>query len=146
MVIVKLEDKRLNNEEKPDDAPPLETEIEFWRVTGESWISTSISRLDELAKWMVTTAAGITVANSALIQVIQKVTVVTVTPSLFFSFAVLCFIASLFPRSFVIHPSMTDDMMDAYDSSYNRKLLWHKLGFSLFFIGLLFAGILTLVP
>lgn len=134
----------MTNEKKPEYVPPPRSEIEFWRVTGESWISSSLSQLDERAKWMVTFAAGITVADSTLLQILKTVSVVTVTPNLFFSLAVLFFVCSLFPREYKISPYMTEKMRDTYSNILTSKLRWHKLGFAAFFIGLLFVIISTL--
>jgi hypothetical protein len=134
----------LTNEKKPEYVPPPRSEIEFWRVTGESWISSSLSQLDERAKWMVTFAAGITVADSTLLQILKSVSVVTVTPNLFFSLGVLFFVCSLFPREYTVSPYMTEKMRDTYSNILHSKLRWHKLGFVAFFIGLLFVIISTL--
>ncbi len=131
--------------QKPDNAPPPKSEIEFWRATGESWISSSLSQLDERANWMVTTATGITVADSVLLQILKTVSAVTVTPNLFFSFAVLFFVVSLFPRKYTISPYMTEKMRKTHSVILEHKLRWHKLGFASLFIGLLFVAISTLL-
>jgi len=139
-----MEAELVENEEKPKNAPPPKRVIEFWRETGEAWISTSLSQLDERAKWMVTIAAGITVADSALIKFLENITVVSITPSLFFSFATLFFIVSLFPKKYNINPNMTTKMRETYAEILDHKLKWHRIGFGLFFIGLIFTGIATL--
>ena len=141
-----MEKEIANNDNKPQYAPPPQEEIDFWRELGQSWISNSLSQLDSRAKWMVTTIVGITIADSTLLQIIRNVTLVSITPNLFFAFSILFFIASLFPTKGEINPNMTYVMMDTYESFLQHKIKWSKLGYATFFIGLIFLAITTLFP
>ena len=121
-------------------------EKEFWRGFRESLISDSLPILDERAKWMVTTTAVMTIADSTLTQVLSRITIVNIMPSTFFALSTFFFILSLFPRKYETTPGELKNLQETYVEMVNRKLRFHRLAFTLFFLGLVFVVISALFP
>ena len=119
-------------------------EDEFWLSFGQSLISEAINILDNRARFMVTTSASLVTADFAIILITSKVTLLTISPQFFFAFSTLFFILSLIPRRYQVNPWLPDETKHTYIEIMNAKHRWHKIGFSLLFLGLLLVALSSL--
>ena len=134
---------------KPSDVAKVEVsptpeEDEFWLSFGRSLISNSIDVLDNRAQFMVTTSAALTTVDFAILVIVSKVTILTVSPQFAFALSALCFILSLVPKRYQVNPWLPDETRSTYFEVLNAKHRWHLIGFSFLFLGLILVALSSL--
>jgi hypothetical protein len=136
-----------SDDEVLDGTLPNHLEIdEFWMKFGHEIVSKQLEGLDERAKFMITTCAGLIVIDFGLLFAFSTPSLsLRVVPQFFFAISALFFSFSYFPRGQEIQFEAPDEIKNAYTTLTNAKIQWHRYGFTLFFIGLLAMAITSLI-
>ena len=120
-------------------------EDEFWITFGQSLISQTINVLDNRAHFMITTSASLLTIDFAILLVVSKIALLSVSPQFFFAVSALSFMISLFPRKYKINPWTPDETQSTYFRILNYKHRFHLIGFSMFFLALILIAISSFV-
>jgi len=127
-----------------DELSPEEEAI--WKEYGKTTIYGTLSRMDERAKYMITTCASLIVIHFGLLLgfKIQDISI-KITPEFFFVIAAGAFALSLFPHStrILLHSGAT--VKKAYHSSLRWRIKTHYIGFVFFIAGLLAMAITAII-
>jgi hypothetical protein len=116
----------------------------FWRAYGEEITKNAITSLDERAKYMITTCAGLIVINYGLLFAFPGSNI-NISPQLIFLVSIILFAFSYFPKSKVFYLSIPNTIQSAFQSTVNWKVSFQKWAFVAFFGGLLALGITNLI-
>lgn len=117
----------------------------FWKQWGKDSINTSLGKLDDRAQFMITTCAGLIVADFGLNAYLNIFDVLSVIPQFLFVLSTLFFAASYFPRSQLFHFDRPETLKKNYDDSFSWKIKWQYAGYAVFLIGLIFIIISYMV-
>lgn len=130
--------------------PPARSDNQFWKDYLNETINKTVEGLDDRAKYMITTCAGLIVVNFGLLLVIDvQKTIVSVTPQFFFAVSTVLFVISYFPIGKKLQRDQPDKIREAYEYWVNWKLRWQYAGFALFLAGLFaiaFVSLAGLMP
>lgn len=118
---------------------------EFWITYGKKKLEESISSLDERAKFMVTTCAGLIVVNFGLLVAFSTgYTLVKVTPQFFFVVSAALFALSYFPIRVRFNLASPNSVEDIYYISLKWRHICHIIGFIFFISGLMAIALMQL--
>lgn len=127
--------------------PPKDPDYNnFWKEYGKETINKTLEGLDERAKNMITTCAGLIVVNFGLLLAFNvENLVVKVTPQLFLVISTAMFALSYFPipREFSFDSPKTIEK--TYRFWLRWRKIWHLAGFVFFVAGLLAIAYVSLM-
>jgi len=114
----------------------------IWLDHGGEIVKNTLQSLDERAKHMITTCAGLIVVNLGLFLAFPTQNI-EVTPQFFFIISTGLFAISYFPIKKKFNFFLIKSIKDTYDSWLRWKLVFQYLGFILFFIGIATLGLVN---
>jgi len=135
------------SEEEGELSPEEEGELEsFWKAYYKTAINDSLSKLDERARYLITTCASLIVIHFGLIIgfKIENISI-KIAPEFFFVIAAAAFAFSLFPLSRSIFYQSPASIQEAFTSSLRWRTRGQYVGFGFFIAGLLAMAITALI-
>jgi len=140
----------LSIDENSDSRPKIRVSAnpelnKFWKDYGQRILGNTIESLDERAKYMITTCAGLIVINFGILIAFSSSIQVKVTPQFFFVISTALFALSYFPLRGKFNLLSPQSIEQTYNSWVRWKIIFHQFGLGVFVAGLLALAVTNLI-